>query len=281
MLRFSVRDDRCSRCGLCAADCPSRIIEQRGEELPVVAAENEGNCLECQHCLAICPTAAISVFGLNPADSLPVSADAWPRLEQMTHLLRGRRSVRRYQDRDVDPELIAGLLATVAHAPTGVNNRSLTFTLIDDRGKLARLREKVMAALVEASRTGRIPQRYAYIEGAIAAHVEHGADVLFRGAPHVLIVSAPPHSPCATEDVAIALSYFELLAQSAGLGTVWCGLLKLALESVPALKSLVDLPPDHHYYPMLFGHPAVHFARTVQRDGAARVKRPAVDAPAG
>ena len=66
---------------------------------------------------------------------------------------------------------------------------------------------------------------------------------------------------------------FELLAQSAGLDTVWCGLLKLALESVPELKPLFDLPLDHHYYAMLFGHPAVRFARTVQRDDAAAIKR--------
>ena len=79
--------------------------------------------------------------------------------------------------------------------------------------------------------------------------------------------------PTATEDVPLTLAYFELLAQSAGLGTVWCGLLKLALKSVPKLKSLVDLPANYHYYAMLFGRPAVHYVRTVQRDNAAKIKR--------
>ena len=95
----------------------------------------------------------------------------------------------------------------------------------------------------------------------------------FAGA-HLLIVSASPQSPCATEDVPIALSYFELLAQCAELGTLWCGLLKLAFLAVPELKTLVDLPPDHHFYAMLFGHPAIHYARTVQRDNVATIKRP-------
>ena len=66
MLAFSVNKDRCTRCGLCVSDCPSRIIEQDGDRRPFVSAENEEDCLQCQHCLAICPTAAISVFGLNP-----------------------------------------------------------------------------------------------------------------------------------------------------------------------------------------------------------------------
>lgn len=274
MLHFKVNNDRCTRCGLCASDCPAFIIEQAGESLPIISAENEEKCVQCQHCLAVCPTGAISIFGLNPDDSLPVSADVWPNAEQMTHLLRGRRSVRKYKDENVDPGLISRLLATVANSPTGVNNRSLTFTVIDDKEQLHRFREKVMQALVKAADAGQIPERYAYVQRAITAYVEHGADVIFRGAPHVLIVSASwPQSPCPTEDVPIALAYFELLAQSAGLGTVWCGLLRLAFESVPELKSLVGLPPNHHYYAMLFGHPAIHYARTVQRDNAATVKR--------
>lgn len=273
MSKFSMTEELCNRCGLCAADCPMGIIELDDAKRPFISAEREKDCLQCQHCLAICPTAAISILGLNPADSLPVSADVWPRLDQITHLLRGRRSIRQYQDRNVDPALIDRLLRTVAHAPTGVNSRALTFSVIDDKDALTRFRDRVMQALVEAAKSRGIPPKFAYFERTIAAYVETGRDVIFRGAPHVLIVSAQPHAPCATEDVAIALAYFELLAQSAGLGTVWCGLLKLALECVPTLKSLVDLPPGHHYYTMLFGHPAVHYARTVQRDNAATIRR--------
>jgi nitroreductase/NAD-dependent dihydropyrimidine dehydrogenase PreA subunit len=273
MLNFTVQSDRCTRCGLCVSDCPVRIIEQRDGEPPFVPAESEANCLECQHCLAVCPAAAVSVFGLNPDDSLPVSAGVWPPLEAMLHLVRGRRSVRHYADENVDPALIGRLLAAAANSPTGINNRSLTFTVIDDKDVLRRFRAQVMQALIKAAGAGRIPDRFAYIHTAISAYVEHQADVVFRGAPHVLIVSAPPQSPCATEDVPIALAYFELLAQSAGLGTVWCGLLKLAFESAPELKALVGLPPGHHYYAMLFGHPAIHYARAVQRDNAAAIHR--------
>lgn len=273
MLDFRVRNDRCDHCDLCISDCPTRIIERHDDQLPFVADENAEKCLQCQHCLAICPAGAISVFGLDPDASLPVSADVWPRFEQMNHLIRGRRSVRHYRDENVEPELIDRLLATVANSPTGINFRSLTFTVIADKAKLARFREHLMQAIAKAASEGRIPERFAYLEKAISAYVEHQADVIFRGAPHVLMVSASPLAPCATEDVAIALSYFELLAQSAGLGTVWCGMLRLALEIVPTLKPQLGLEPDQHYYAMLFGRPAITFARTVQRDNAATIRR--------
>jgi nitroreductase/NAD-dependent dihydropyrimidine dehydrogenase PreA subunit len=273
MLNFRVQKQRCNSCGVCIPDCPSQIIEADGDGIPFVSPQNEENCLQCQHCLAICPTGAISVFGLDPDASLPVSADVWPRLEQMTHLLRGRRSVRRYRNENVDAKLIDRLLATVANSPTGVNNRSLTFTVIDDKDRLDKFRQQMMQALIKASAEHRIPERLSYLERPISAYSEHGIDVIFRGAPHALIVSASPQSPCPAEDVTIALSYFELLAQTAGLGTVWCGLLKLALEAAPELKPSVGLLPGQHYYSMLFGHPIVHYARTVQRENGATIRR--------
>jgi hypothetical protein len=108
---------------------------------------------------------------------------------------------------------------------------------------------------------------------AVPAWFERNVDVVFRGAPHLLIISAGPESVCPAEDVNLALAYFELMAQSAGLGTVWCGLAKMVMELQPELKAMVGVPEGHYYYAMLFGVPAVHYARTVQRDTASQVRR--------
>lgn len=83
---------------------------------------------------------------------------------------------------------------------------------------------------------------------------------------------------CPQEDVNLALAYVELLSQSAGLGTVWCGLVKMAMELLPALKNELGLQPGRPYYTMLFSLPDVRYARTVQRDGADRT-RPFQNAP--
>ena len=98
-------------------------------------------------------------------------------------------------------------------------------------------------------------------------------DEIFRGAPHLLVVSAGEKATCAKEDVDLSLAYFELLAQCSGLGTVWCGMLKLVLDAAPELRSCLDLGPETPFYGMLFGYPAVRYARTVQRDDAASVRR--------
>ena len=273
MLNFTVTDQRCTRCGLCAADCPANIITQEGKALPSIRPDQEAECLQCQHCLAVCPAAAISILDRNPADSLPLTAKSFPKLTQMIRLVRGRRSIRKYKDENVAPALIAQLLAALANVPTGCNQRELTFTVIDDKAVMQKLREKFLEAIAAADKAGRIPEQFAFVKAAPPAYAERKVDLIFRGAPHALIVSAPPDAPCPGEDVALALAYFELLAQCAGLGTVWWGMLKMVLESLPELKPLIGLPDGQVYYALLFGMPAIRFRRTVQRDHAAIVKR--------
>lgn len=273
MLSFSVRKERCGGCGLCVRDCPSRIIGLDSNKLPCIAPEDEEKCIQCQHCLVICPKGAISIFKKDPDNGMSLSAEKLPKVEEMSLLMRGRRSVRHYRDENVDPELLKQLLATVANAPTGRNNRSLTFTVIDDRETMDWFRKETMQRLEKLSGEGRIPPELAFLRNVVAAYNGKQGDGVFRGAPHVLIVSAEPTAPCPTEDVAIALSYFELLAQSAGLGTVWCGILKWVLDLIPELRTLIGIEHGDPLYTMLFGYPAIHFARTVQRDEAATINR--------
>jgi nitroreductase/Pyruvate/2-oxoacid:ferredoxin oxidoreductase delta subunit len=272
MLQFTVDSTRCTHCGLCASDCISRIIQQSGDSLPTIAAEQEEQCMQCQHCLAICPSAAISIFGKNPDQSISLSASNMPSFDQMTQLIRGRRSVRHYRDENVDLDLIQQLLTTVANAPTGVNERELTFSVIDDKDIMHQLQTKVYTGLVDAAAANRIPDRLAYMRTAAALPEEQATKLIFRTAPHALFVSAPPDAPCGREDIALTLAYFELLAQSAGLGTVWWGMVSLVLAVLPELKAALGIPSNHLYYGMLFGKPVIQFARTVQRDEAAVIR---------
>ena len=266
-LKFRVDAEKCVQCDACVKDCPSEIIHREGS-VPEAA---EGSCLECQHCLAVCPAGAISVFGLKPENSLPLLEGAIPSYQQMKTLVRGRRSVRQFLDDDVPPTLIDGLLADLAHAPTGCNDRDLTFSLVPNREAMGILREKVVKAIEAKQASGAVFD--AFIAGAVTAYRNDGRDMLFRGAPHLLIVSAGAKATCGHEDAVLALAYFELLAQSANVGTTWCGVIKFIADMVPETRALLGLAPDVYFYAMMFGKPAVCYARTVQRDSAARIRR--------
>jgi len=266
-LNFCVDAEKCIRCDACVKDCPSEIIHRK-ETVPEAVA---GGCLECQHCLAVCPAGAISIFGLKPENSLSLLDGAIPSYRQMKAFVRGRRSVRRFSDEDVPDALIDELMADLAHAPTGCNDRDLTFSVVASRKAMGELREKIIKSIEAKQKSGEVLGKF--IECAVAAYRNNGKDMLFRGAPHLLVVSPGKKATCSHEDTILATAYFELLAQSAGLGTTWCGVIKFVADVVPEIRELLGLAPNTYFYAIMFGKPAVCYARTVQRDSMARVRR--------
>ena len=267
MLEFLVDSEKCTQCDACVQDCPRGILRRKEGRPEAVASE----CLECQHCLAVCPAGAISVFGLDPANSLPLSEGALPSRRQMRTFVRGRRSVRRFLDEDIPAALMDELLADLAHAPSGCNARDLTFSVVSGRKAMAALLEKLIQAIETKLPTGEIQADF--VTEAVEAYRKNGTDPIFEGAPHLLVVSHGDKAVCCREDVVLALAYFELLAQSAGLGTTWCGMVKFIADMVPEVGGWFGLTPDTYFYAMIFGRPAVRYARTVQRDQAARIRR--------
>jgi len=117
---FKVDRAKCIHCGLCSADCPTLIIDGK-TEFPTIKEGKEDNCLKCQHCLAICPTGAISIWDKEPGNSLAVS-DSIPKPLEMERLIKTRRSIRKFKKEEIDKELIHELLTTASYAPTAKND---------------------------------------------------------------------------------------------------------------------------------------------------------------
>lgn len=268
MIQFHVDEERCIQCGECEVECPAGVIAM--EEFPKIT--DEQGCLQCQHCLAVCPTAAVSILGKNPDESEPLEGNM-PDPARLTTLIKGRRSVRRYKEEDLPSELIDELLEIACHAPTGVNARSVLFTVVKERAVMNSLREEMMVSLAKLKDGGQLPEGFVgqYLGWSVNAWQEEGKDVIFRGAPHMLVTSAPQDAPCPVQDTHIALTTFQLIAHARGVGTVWDGLFMMAISLCPGLVSRLGIPENHTLgFAMAFGAPAVEYYRTVQR-GPVRV----------
>lgn len=269
---FSVDKTLCVSCGACARACLPHVIRM-AEHYPLTA--HEELCMRCQHCLAVCPTGAVSVLGRKPTQSLPLK-DNLPAPEALDALVKGRRSVRQYKNKNVEPALLRQVLDAAAHAPTGGNARKLRVTIIDDRKDMDAFRQEVYARLEELAESGRMPgmPRRPFFMAAGQRWRRERMDPIFRHAPHCLLVSNAKDAVCVEQDPLIYLSYFELLAQTRGLGTLWCGLLYWCLQlALPEFLPRLGISEDCRLgYAMLFGYPAVSYLRTVEH-GPAHVRK--------
>ena len=259
--RFSADPEKCIACGLCVRDCPAGIIVIT-EQTASIPPENDGDCIGCQHCLAACPTAAVSVMGKKPGDSLSL-ADFEPDAENLETLMRGRRSVRQFMPEPVPVDVLKRLLEITSYAPTGVNARRRRFTVIRERAVMDAFRERICRKLADSAAS--IPEEASWMVEMADDWLSGGDDGIFRSAPHLLMASTAADSPCSDVDAVIALSYFDLIAQANGVGTVWAGMVHNILRFFPECREWLGIPADHVIgYAILFGIPTVDYARTAQ-----------------
>jgi nitroreductase len=171
----------------------------------------------------------------------------------------------------VPPAVLDDLLEDLQYAPTGQNLRLLEYLVVDKLETMNHLREK---SIVLAERALANGLDSAFIKGLVKYYRRDSVDILFRGAPHLLVISAPAKKQSSPQqDIALALAYFELLAASHGLGTCWCGYVNYVESLVPGIRELLGLNEGDDFYSILFGLPSVKYHRQIQREGTAKIRR--------
>lgn len=271
---FSVDHDKCNFCSLCAIECPAGIIVTKGAEaIPSWADGGEERCINCGHCVAVCPPGAIGLDTMKPEDCVPVREELLPTPEQLEHFLKSRRSVRAYKEEPVPREILAKLIDIARYGPSGNNAQSVQWLVVEDRKQVERLSGLVVdwmrTAITEApDLADRLP-----LDEVVAAR-ERGVDRILRGAPHVIVAHAPRDLPSPQQDALIALTYLELAAYSLGLGACWAGFLYFAMVSYRPIRQALQLPAGHHCLgAMMIGYPKHKLARIPLRNEPAIIWR--------
>jgi nitroreductase/NAD-dependent dihydropyrimidine dehydrogenase PreA subunit len=259
---FKVDREKCMGCGACVEDCPTEAITMVAGA-PAVAEAGERKCLGCQHCVAVCPVGAVEVCGVGAQDCL--SEGELPTHAEMAALIKFRRSCRNYHRQNVAPWKIDALLDALQSSPTGCNSRAMHFSVVDDLDAMDVIRAKFIQRVLGAMNDGTLPPA---MKNTLLYRpmMERGEDPLLCSAPHMIVAAPHDKAPCSAFDPVIALTTFDLMAQSLGLGTLWCEFGRMVMNQLfPEAKELLGIPKNHHLGAlMLFGEPAVEYARATR-----------------
>ncbi len=259
--------EKCIGCELCVKVCPSNTISMQDDKARVTGERS----LQCGHCMAVCPVAAVRVdaidaqslafnsFGLKSRWLAPGDFDT----AHLVQLMASRRSCRNYTDQGVERTLLEDMVKIGTTAPSGTNSQKWTFTILPNRAavdafgqrigaffkKLNQLAEnrlvcKALKLIGKPALDNYYRDYYQSVAEALHVWELYGRDRLFHGAPAVIVVATQPGASCPTEDALLATQNMLLAAHSMGLGTCLIGFAVEAMNKDAGIQQFLKIPAE-------------------------------------
>ena len=247
-----INSAQCIGCGQCAAECILNTIQMKDGKAEIC----KSYCMKCGHCFSVCPVGAISADACGEPKEASVT-DCIPA-ENMLKFMKSRRSIRHFTAEKVSARDVDLIIEAGRYCPTAKNMQDLHFTVL----------EKSLPE-IEKEAVSDIKAFFAASGNEFDRHVTVDEHFFFFGAPLVIVVSATR-----ADNAGLAAAYMELMAESLGLGVLYCGYFtRTALRNEKILNTL-ELPEGTQpYYTLVIGHPDVKFKRIPPRKPASVVKK--------
>ena len=243
--------DRCICKGtdLCSCVCPYGFILQRDRNNHIgVAKEFEQYCINCGQCTCICPGDAITIIE-NTEKPEQYDRKINAPVQQVEQLLKTRRSVRVFKEKQVPRQVLEEVLNITRWIPTASNNQQLKWIVIHSPEKVRQISKLTIEW---------IKQTGMYTE--IVAQWEKDQDIVLRKAPCLIIVLGENDYFWSNAEAGIALTYLELFAYAKKLGTCWAGFFTKAVNSFAPLADYLELPDGYKVCGgVMIGYPVFRF----------------------
>ncbi len=260
---FEIDPEKCSLDGCCVAACPLHIIEMQDPEAPPTpTADAQELCIECGHCVTVCPHSALSHRSMRPEQCPSIRKDWLLDTKRTEHFLRVRRSIRAYKDQLVPREELAKLIEIARYAPTGHNYQTVEWLVLNGKDKIRAFSGLATDWMRDYIQKEPQVAEQLSLDRIVNFWDRDGIDYICRDAPHVIVTHAHRDDFTAPKSCIIALSYLELAAPSLGLGACWAGFFFGAAAIWPPLQEALELPEDHVCLgAMMIGYPQFSYQR--------------------
>ena len=274
----------CIACKNCVDVCPRYIFEI--DDKKVVTNQNLFRCHDCGHCVAVCPENAIihhRMLENSLDDDFPLKGKKIT-YEQVLETIRQRRSIRCFTKKQVTQEEIDKLIELGRFAPTGHNDRKVSYTIINDREQLEFLLDNMIELFKKLKKqlTSKMWNTLAILVGKkkffelakkslyrLESHIEHwekGIDKVLHYSSTLLLIHAPVETSSPIEDCNIAAQNIALGATTLGLGATFIGYVQKSWENSKRIREIINLPENHILFACLaVGYPKNEYRRLVPR----------------
>ena len=259
--------EKCNGCELCIKVCPSETISMQEDKAKVTGDRS----LQCGHCVAVCPVDAVRVDAIDEGSLSFNSFDLknqWlphgePDTARLVQLMASRRSCRNFTEQTVDRSVLKDLVKIGTTAPSGTNCQNWTFTILPDRAALNKLGQRIATFFKKINRLAErhlmrktlrlvgkpaldnyYREYYQSVKEGLKEYEHSGRDLLFHGAPAVIIVATRPGGSCPFEDALLATQNILLGAHSMGLGTCLIGFAVDAIKNDAGIQRFLTIPAE-------------------------------------
>jgi len=169
---------------------------------------------------------------------------------EFSELLIKRRSVRAYEEKPVQLDLIKSIIKESTLSPSAGNQQPWKFIIVNNREMIQQISNEGKRNIL--NRIASNPNDYAKNYEKM---LQNEAFHIFYHAPAVVFIVGAAHLKNLYVDCALAASYFMMSATSKGLGTCW---VNFATELYnPKLRKELGLAENHKIIaPIALGYPA-------------------------
>lgn len=288
---ITISREACTGCGLCVSVCNDFSLHLT-EGKAVESSNPAFGCIACGHCMAICPTGAISINGreLSPDDLFKLPSAGKPiDYEALLTMMAGRRSIREFTDEAVAPHLVGKILQAASTAPMGLPPSDVHVLVLDTREKvhqfavdycnfLDSMRWFVSKWFLMMMRPFWGKANDEMFRGFVrplfdiyTQKMKLGENVVTYDAPLAIYFYGSRY--CDPADPLIAATYAMLAGESLGLGSCMLGAIHPLIQNG---RKAADLRKKYNIrhksregIVVIFGHPRVKYHKGIRRTFAA------------
>lgn len=281
---YRIDQELCSKCKHCIEVCPNNIIELKKSGNVSFIPERTEICLHCGQCMAICKTKAIQVDGLNYEEDFIELPKLNINYQEFMDFLANRRSIRNYKDKLVSDELINKILDSLSFAPFGAEPNKVHIKIVNDRDvinsalphiekflfNIVKWMENPIASFMIKRKNG--VEKFNTIKNHLYPIAKSGnyklkyGDRITRDAPAIIILHSDKSAEEHTNNAIIYSTYITLATHSLGLGATMVGLVPPAINRVPKVKKIFQIPDQHEaIMSVIIGYPKYKYQRSIVR----------------